>query len=72
MTESRQTGVLEVMGWKDVTMLRRYIAAVAGELAQEAHDRFSPGDAIGLRQLTTIVLTMMAHLAVFLIRYPSG
>lgn len=41
--------MLEVMGWKDVTMLRRYIAAVAGELAQEAHDRFSPGDAIGLR-----------------------
>ena len=26
--------ILEVMGWKDVTMLRRYTAAVAGELAQ--------------------------------------
>jgi integrase/recombinase XerC len=41
--------ILEVMGWKDVTMLRRYIAAVATELAQEAHEKFSPGDAIGLR-----------------------
>ena len=41
--------ILEVMGWKDVTMLRRYIAAVAGELAQKAHKRYSPGDAIGLQ-----------------------
>ena len=41
--------ILEVMGWKNITMLRRYIAAVAGELAQEAHEKFSPGDAIGLR-----------------------
>ena len=41
--------ILEVMGWKNITMLRRYIAAVAGELAQEAHDRYSPGDAIGMR-----------------------
>jgi hypothetical protein len=44
--------ILEDMGWKDVTMLRRYIAAVAGELAQKAHKahkRYSPGDAIGLR-----------------------
>jgi integrase len=41
--------ILEVMGWKDVTMLRRYIAAVAGELAQKAHKWYSPGDAIGLR-----------------------
>ena len=41
--------ILEVMGWKDVTMLRRYIAAVAGELAQVAHGKYSPGDAIRLR-----------------------
>jgi integrase/recombinase XerC/integrase/recombinase XerD len=41
--------ILEVMGWKSITMLRRYIAAVAGELAHEAHDKYSPGDAIGLR-----------------------
>ena len=41
--------ILEDMGWKDVTMLRRYIAAVAGELAQKAHKHYSPGDAIGLR-----------------------
>ena len=40
--------ILEVMGWKDVTMLRRYIAAVAGELAHQAHERYSPGDAINL------------------------
>ncbi len=38
--------ILEVMGWKDVTMLRRYTAAVAGELAQAAHRRFSPGDSL--------------------------
>jgi hypothetical protein len=41
--------ILEVMGWKNITMLRRYIAAVVGELAQEADEKFSPGDAIGLR-----------------------
>ena len=40
--------ILEVMAWKDITMLRRYIAAVADELAQEAHQRYSPGDAVGL------------------------
>ena len=38
--------ILEVMGWKDVTMLRRYTSTVAGELAQLAHDRYSPGDAL--------------------------
>ena len=38
--------ILEVMGWKDVTMLRRYTLTVAGELAQLAHDRYSPGDAL--------------------------
>ena len=38
--------ILEVMGWKDVTMLRRYTAAVATELAQAAHVRFSPSDSI--------------------------
>jgi integrase/recombinase XerD len=38
--------ILEVMGWKDVTMLRRYTAAVATELAQAAHVRFSPADAL--------------------------
>ena len=38
--------ILEVMGWKDVTMLRRYTLSVAGELAQLAHDRYSPGDAL--------------------------
>lgn len=36
--------ILEVMGWKDVTMLRRYTAAVASELAQQAHVRYSPAD----------------------------
>ena len=33
--------ILEVVGWKDVTMLRRYTTAVATELAQVAHARFS-------------------------------
>lgn len=45
----QDSDIVEVMGWKNITMLRRYIAAVAGELAHEAHDRYSPGDAIGLR-----------------------
>ena len=38
--------ILQVMGWKDVTMLRRYTAAVADELAQAAHRRFSPSDSL--------------------------
>ena len=38
--------ILEVIGWKDVTMLRRYTAAVATELAQAAHVRYSPADAL--------------------------
>lgn len=38
--------ILEVMGWKDIAMLRRYTATVAGELAQLAHERYSPGDAL--------------------------
>jgi len=38
--------ILEVMGWKDVTMLRRYTAAVASEFAQSAHTKFSPGDSL--------------------------
>ena len=45
----QDSDILEVMGWKNITMLRRYVAAVAGELAQEAHQRYSPGDAIGVR-----------------------
>jgi len=38
--------ILEIMGWKDVTMLRRYTAAVASELAQLAHEKCSPADAM--------------------------
>ena len=38
--------ILEVFGWKDVTMLRRYTAEVAEELAHAAHRRHSPGDAL--------------------------
>ena len=45
----QDSDILEVMGWKDVTMLRRYTATVAGELAQSAHQRFSPGDALRAR-----------------------
>ena len=36
--------ILEVMGWKDVVMLRRYTAAVSTELAKAAHTKFSPMD----------------------------
>ena len=42
--------ILEVMGWKDVTMLRRYTAAVSTELAQFARQRFSPSDALRRQQ----------------------
>ena len=40
--------ILEVTGWKDAVMLRRYTATVAAELAQNAHARFSPSDSIPL------------------------
>ena len=36
--------IMEIMGWGEVTMLRRYIASVSFELAQSAHRRFSPAD----------------------------
>jgi len=42
----QDSDILEICGWKDVTMLRRYVAAVADELAQDAHRRYSPGDAL--------------------------
>ncbi|MCH7734818.1 MAG: tyrosine-type recombinase/integrase [Chloroflexi bacterium] len=42
----QDSDILEVMGWKDITMLRRYTAEVADELAAAAHARFSPGDAL--------------------------
>ena len=38
--------ILEVCGWRGIEMLRRYTAAVSEELAQRAHKRFSPGDAL--------------------------
>ena len=38
--------ILEVIGWTDMTMLRRYTATVATELAQAAHTRYSPADAL--------------------------
>ena len=40
------SGVLEVMGWKGIVILRRYTAAVATELAQAKHVRYSPADAL--------------------------
>jgi hypothetical protein len=36
--------IMEVCGWKSVVMLRRYTAAAAEELAQRAHDLYSPAD----------------------------
>ena len=41
--------ILEVLGWQSIEMLRRYTAEVADELAQAAHRRFSPGDALRVR-----------------------
>jgi len=41
--------ILEVLGWRSIEMLRRYTAEVADELAQAAHRRFSPGDALRVR-----------------------
>ena len=38
--------ILEVCGWRSIEMLRRYTAAVSEELAQNAHKRYSPGDAL--------------------------
>ena len=43
----QDSDILDVMGWKDITMLRRYTAEVASELAHSAHERFIPGDALG-------------------------
>ena len=42
----QESDILEVCGWKDITMLRRYTAEVADELAAAAHRKYSPGDAI--------------------------
>jgi integrase/recombinase XerD len=36
--------IMEVCGWRSVTMLRRYTAAYAEELAARAHDLYSPAD----------------------------
>ncbi len=38
--------ILEVMGWKDIEMLRLYTSSVATELAQLAHVKYSPVDHI--------------------------
>ena len=38
--------ILEVMGWRDISMLRRYTATVAEELAQLAHRQHSPADSL--------------------------
>jgi len=44
----QDSDILEVCGWRDITMLRRYTAEVADELAAAAHARYSPGDALKL------------------------
>ena len=38
--------IMEIMGWEDVTMLRRYVSSVGLELAQTAYDRFDPGSVL--------------------------
>ena len=40
------TDIMEIMGWNNITMLRRYISSVSFELAQSAHKKFSPADTI--------------------------
>jgi site-specific recombinase XerD len=42
----QDSDILEVCGWRDITMLRRYTAEVADELAAAAHKKYSPGDAL--------------------------
>jgi len=42
----QDSDILEVCGWRDITMLRRYTAEVADELAAAAHRKYSPGDAL--------------------------
>ena len=34
--------IMEIMGWQDITMLRRYISSVKSELAQVSHSKYSP------------------------------
>ncbi len=46
---TNDSDILEVMGWKDTTMLQRYTAAVSTAFAQLAHQRFSPSDALDRR-----------------------
>jgi site-specific recombinase XerD len=41
---AQDSDIMEICGWKSVTMLRRYTAAYAEELAQRAHDLYSPAD----------------------------
>ena len=43
------SNILEVMVWKNITLLRRDTVSVAGQLVQAAHQRFSPSDAINSR-----------------------
>jgi len=41
--------IMEIMGWQDVTMLRRYVSTVGLELAQLAHQRFTPSSVLSQR-----------------------
>ena len=40
-TGMNDSDIMEIMGWQDVTMLKRYVSNVGLELAQLAHERFS-------------------------------
>jgi len=41
---AQDSDIMEICGWKSVVMLRRYTTSVAEEMAQRAHDLYSPAD----------------------------
>ena len=40
-TGMNDSDIMEILGWQDETMLKRYVSSVGLELAQLAHERFS-------------------------------
>lgn len=44
---AQDSDIMRILGWKSIVMLNRYTAAVAEELAQAAHRKYSPADHLG-------------------------